>query len=402
MHTVLYCTGYDTTDVESSMGLPKDTVAVTDFGSLKKTLERLGNSTSVVFALDSFDQRIAKLAKGLESAKYKVEVVSFDQNIVDNYVEYVEKSHQIAISEFGAFFGNGYGRIDTNRQLNRASLGGVFGADKYRVVSGLISGHFHSRKESNQDTEQAQQVGEIKLKKKKQKQISVRKTADIAPVPVVEAPVELTRKTSSGNWTWATEAIKSVFASDNKPKLVITERLSTDGLIQEDSSLDDMLIEMDTSMFDFKVYTTPMECLIDTGVISKATYSKLVEMQESTAAEKGVRMSLEDFAILTKAVKESDVLNAMRRVYHTDFLSYKRLMEMKVLTNVFPKAVCKKYRFIHIAENPRVLVSTMDNKLTANLGSHFGDARILFSLQSIILARINAVEEWEHEGGSLS
>ena len=163
-----------------------------------------------------------------------------------------------------------------------------------------------------------------------------------------------------------------------------------------------MLIEADTSMFDFKVYATPMECLIDAGVISKTTYNKLVEMQESTAAEKGVRMSLEDFAILTKAAKETEVLDAMRRVYHTDFLSYKRLMEIKVLTNVFPKVVCKKYRFIHIAENPRVLVSTMDNKLTANLGSHFGDARILFSLQSIILARINAVGEWEHAGGSLS
>ena len=400
MHTVLYCAGYDTIDVECSMGLPKDTVEVTDFGSLKRALEQLGNSTSVVFALDSFDQRIAKLAKGLESAKYNVEVVSFDQDIVDNYVEYIEKSHKIVISEFGAFFGDGYGRIDTNRQLDRASLGGVFGADRYRVMFGLVSGYSKDRKGNCHAVEPALQVGNINLKKKKQ--TSIKKSVDTAPVPVVEAPTELTRKTSSGNWTWATEAIKSVFASDNKPKLVITERLSTEGLIQEDRSLDDMLIEMDTSMFDFKVYTTPMECLIDTGVISKATYSKLVWVQESTAVEKGIRMSLEDFAILTRAAKESDVLNAMRRVYHTDFLSYKRLMEMKVLTNVFPKAVCKKYRFIHIAENPRVLVSTMDNKLTANLGSHFGDARILFSLQSIILARINAVEEWEHEGGSLS
>lgn len=402
MHTVLYCAGYDATDVESSMGLPKNTIVVTDFGSLKKTLERLENSTLVVFALDSFNQCIANLVKGLESAKYNIEVVSFDQNVVDNYVKYIEKSHRIAIREFGAFFGAGYGKVNTNRQLNRISLSGVFGPDKYRVVSRLVSGHLQDYMGNNQDTKDKLQATDIKLKKKKQKQVSFKKNVATAPVPVVETPVELTRKTSSGNWTWATEAIKSAFASDNKQKLVITERLHTDGLIQEDSSLDDMLIEADTSMFDFKVYATPMECLIDAGVISKTTYNKLVEMQESTAAEKGVRMSLEDFAILTKAAKETEVLDAMRRVYHTDFLSYKRLMEIKVLTNVFPKVVCKKYRFIHIAENPRVLVSTMDNKLTANLGSHFGDARILFSLQSIILARINAVGEWEHAGGSLS
>ncbi|MBS6355660.1 hypothetical protein, partial [Oscillibacter sp.] len=188
MHTVLYCAGYDATDVESSMGLPKNTIVVTDFGSLKKTLKRLENSTLVVFALDSFNQCIANLVKGLESAKYNIEVVSFDQNVVDNYVKDIEKSHRIAIREFGAFFGAGYGKVNTNRQLNRISLSGVFGPDKYRVVSRLVSGHLQDYMGNNQDTKDKLQATDIRLKKKKQKQVSFKKNVATAPVPVVETP----------------------------------------------------------------------------------------------------------------------------------------------------------------------------------------------------------------------
>lgn len=191
------------------------------------------------------------------------------------------------------------------------------------------------------------------------------------------------------------KTVKATLASSTRFKLDQVEDAEVEiesDVTEEDSGLNPLLI-LDTANFQIRSYKSCIDYLIGTGVLTERNLKKLEIAKGTLKQSKGIDLPIEDIAIVTKILDEATVIAAMSEVYGTDFISTARLSKMPVLTNVYPRNVCKKYAFIHTAENPRVLIGVWNNRLGQNLGVNYGDSEILYSLPSCILQRLNSVEE---------
>lgn len=406
MRTIVFCRRYPPTTVIDSIALSGKVQTVDTLETLREELKQSGDK-HVVLALDKFEQAMADLIAGLARVGLEVTVLSFDRKTIESYSSYCPHTVLLGGAEPGMVYyaglKKGKKRLTTDKQLFRISLSNPFGAARYRFLNEILKAARYGLVKQEDVFVQKASAGVHRKNLKREAKISFERET---PVPVVENAKD-GQTPPSLDLAKATAVLGAFFKGDTKTRSSLSKNsvvLDMSKVEREEPGLDDMFFQINTDKFDYRVYQTPMEFLVNTGVITAAAVQKLTETQEQIAREKGLKLALEDLTILTKAASEDAVIEAMRSVYHMDFLSYRRLCQMKLITNVFPREVCKKYSFVHVHEEPRVLVSTQDNKLVQNLGVHFGDARIVYSLKSIILARINSVseEDWEHEGSSIS
>lgn len=171
--------------------------------------------------------------------------------------------------------------------------------------------------------------------------------------------------------------------------------------VEEDEESPKLRILNNIDKYDMKAYKTPDEFLRGNGIITQKDWDNLIVIQGTLKRDKNVNLSPIDLAVITKVISEENAIRALTAVYNVDFLSSERLNRMPVLTDTYSRAVCKKYCFIHVDENPRVLVATYGSSLHLNLGQHFGNARVIYAMRSSILSRIDSVEEWEHDSSSV-
>lgn len=236
---------------------------------------------------------------------------------------------------------------------------------------------------------------------------AIRETQAAADLDVPEGQIVLPSIAVISNRMSALSGrISKIGAAKDDGKISLTKAsLSVSTANQEDvKELKEapLVFAADRNRFNQKIFGSAVEYLLNKNKVTEAQIAAIREMIDVAKREKGIVLTIEDALILTDTVDERSVLKAMTSVFGVRFMGTEEMMRIPIITSVFPKTVCTKYKFIHIEENPRKLIACEGNMLESHLGQNFGNASVVYSLSSCILKRLSAEKEWEHAGGDLS
>lgn len=236
---------------------------------------------------------------------------------------------------------------------------------------------------------------------------AIRETQQAADLAVPEGQIVLPSIAVISNRMSALSGrISKIGAAKDDGKISLTKAsLSVSTANQEDvKELKEaqLVFAADRNRFNQKIFGSAVEYLLNKNKVTEAQIAAIREMIDVAKREKGIVLTIEDALILTDTIDERSVLKAMTSVFGVRFMGTEEMMKIPIITSVFPKTVCTKYKFIHIEENPRKLIACEGNMLESYLGQNFGNASVVYSLSSCILKRLSAEKEWEHAGGDLS
>lgn len=145
---------------------------------------------------------------------------------------------------------------------------------------------------------------------------------------------------------------------------------------------------------NINITTDPITILANRFMLDDEVLRNLRTKQEFYKINKRVDYRLEDLLVMEKVLSEKDVIEALQEVYSIEFLGLDRLMSMPLITDLYPRDVCLKYKFMQVSKEPNVLVGTYNSELAQNLGSNFRGAQMRYALASSILRRIATEEAW--------